>query len=147
MESTDRLHGSKVMLRRRAIMGGALVGGFAAQALYSLAFAALLEVPADSRWPPVVAAGVMVVVVAVATWGRERRIRRVAWSAVLAAVVFILSYALLGEIGDAVAEQVPMRVSGALERIHYFFGLTGEAWTSFIISMVVAALVTAPRRA
>ena len=146
MEAIDRPHSSGLSARRRFIMVSALAGGFALQVLYSFGFAAYLNIPEGHRWPPVVAAGLMTLVVAVGTWGREREMARIAKTATIAAIVFILSNALLAQIDALIQAQIHMSVSHAVSdifmRIFYFFILTGEAWSSFFISMVVAALVT-----
>lgn len=88
----------------------------------------------------------MTLVVAVGTWGRERKMARIAKTATIAAIVFILSNALLAQIDALIQAQIHMSVSHAVSdifmRIFYLFILTGEAWSSFFISMVVAALVT-----
>ena len=148
MEAIDRPHSSGLVLRRRFFMVSALAGGFTIQTLYRFGFAAYLNIPEGHRWPPVVAAGLMTLVLAVGAWGRERKMARIAKTAAISAVAFILSNALLAQIDALVQAQIFMSVShvvsDVLMRIFYFFILTGEAWSSFFISMAVAALITTP---
>ena len=119
-------------------MVSALAGGFAVQVMYSFGFAAYLNIPEGHRWPPVVAAGLMTLVVAVGTWGRERKMARIAKTATIAAIVFILSNALLAQIDALVDAQIPMSASNVVSdvfmRIFYFFILTGEALSLIHIS-------------